>query len=169
VVDLILFRHGPAEERDPRKWPEDTDRPLSREGILETRRAAEGLARLEPAIDRVASSGALRARRTAELLREALGLKPPVSFWEELLPDSPAPPVLSRFATEVRAGRVPVLVGHEPTLGELVGYALTGEAVSLARLGRAGAVGLTFPRSVAPGAAQISWMLGRRALARLAR
>ena len=35
---VILFRHGPAEVRDPSRWPEDTERPLTRRGEKRSRR-----------------------------------------------------------------------------------------------------------------------------------
>ena len=44
---ILLFRHGPAGERDPEQWPDDRLRPLTPKGIERTRRAARGLLRLE--------------------------------------------------------------------------------------------------------------------------
>src|SRR5262245_40196115 len=43
---VILFRHGPAGRSDPKRWPDDRDRPLTTDGEKRTRQAAEGLARL---------------------------------------------------------------------------------------------------------------------------
>jgi len=76
---------------------------------------------------------------------------------------------LARLAEEIPARSTVVLVGHEPQLGELVGLALTGDAVSLTRLGKAGAAAVAFPRAIRPGAATLDWRLDRKALARLAR
>jgi phosphohistidine phosphatase len=167
MTDFVLLRHGPASERDPRRWPDDGQRPLSPQGVQETEKAARGLKLLGSEISRVASSPATRALRTAEIARTVLGLKAAVEIWEELAPDSPAAPILSRAADETRPGRTPLLVGHEPTLGELVGYALTGDEVSLVRLGRASAVLVSFDKDVTPGGGRIGWMLSRQALARL--
>ena len=163
-MELILFRHGPAEERDPRRWPDDDERPLTRAGVGETRDAARGLARLHTGIDRVITSPAARARVTAEIVRQELGVKNPLQLWAELAPDSDAAPILDRLARESSLG-TPVLVGHEPTLGELASYAMTGDALSLVRLSRAGAVALEFERHVVPGGARIDWLLTRRQLA----
>ncbi|MCI4330569.1 MAG: histidine phosphatase family protein [Thermoplasmata archaeon] len=167
MSELVLFRHGPAAERDPRRWVDDTERPLSTSGVVETEKAARGIRRLAPGITHVVSSPATRAVRTAEIARRALGVRPAVELWEELAPDSPAAPILSKAAEEVARGRFPMIVGHEPTLGELVGYALTGDEISLVRLGRAGAVHLRFGRAVTPGGGLVDWMLDRRSLARL--
>ena len=163
-IDLYLFRHGPAESRDPLRWPEDDDRPLSPEGVKQTKRAARGLARLDFSIAQVISSPAQRARQTAEVVREALGDQKPLELWEELAPDSPSSPVLARVARLGKRVDSAILVGHEPMMSELVGLALTGEAVSFVHFARAGAAGLSFARSVAPGAGELSWLLTRRQL-----
>ena len=165
-MELYLIRHGPAEERDPARWPDDEDRPLTADGEEETGRAARGLARQMEAVDRIVTSPARRARRTAEILREQLGRPVRLAQWPELRPDSEAAPILARAAAE--GGRL-VLVGHEPTLGELVSYALTGEAGRLVRLSRAGAASLTFPSRMVPGGAQLDWLLSRGMLVALGR
>ena len=166
-MDLYLFRHGPAEERDPRRWSDDAKRPLSRSGVAETKSAAQGLAALEPKVERVITSPALRAHRTAELVRDALKVPSPLVTWPELAPDESASGVLARVSREVGQARALILVGHEPTLGEIVGLALAGEATSVARLSRGGVAALEFPRSVAPSAGRLEWLLTRRQLARL--
>lgn len=164
-IDLYLFRHGPAESRDPLKWPEDDDRPLSPEGVKQTKRAAKGFARLDFSVSQVISSPAQRARQTAEIVREALGDQRALELWEELAPDSPSAPVLARVSRVGKRADRAILVGHEPMMSELVGLSLTGEAVSFVHFARAGAAGLAFARSVAPGAAELSWLLTRRQLA----
>jgi phosphohistidine phosphatase len=135
--------------------------------VEETRRAARGVHRISADVTRIVSSPATRAHQTAEIARSALGLTRPVELWDELSPDSAAAPVLSRLGDEAKRGDLPMLVGHEPTLGEFVGYALTGEEISLVRLGRAGAVRVCFDAAVTPGGGRVEWMLGRRDLARV--
>jgi phosphohistidine phosphatase len=164
---LVVVRHGPAEARDPRRWPDDDRRPLSREGRRSTAAAAEGLARLEKGIRTIVTSPATRARSTATLVREALGTKPVPAEWRELEPGGTAAAVLSRLALHHSPNETVVAVGHEPQLGELVGLALTGDAISVTRLAKAGAAAVTFPKFVRPGAATLDWRLDRKALARL--
>ncbi len=168
-MQVFLVRHGPSENRDPRRWPQDDDRPLSAAGLAETETAARGLARLDLPVTRVVTSPAERARATAALVRSALGVDAPLGRWTELAPDSPAEPILSRLAGEGRRGDGLVLVGHEPVLSELIGLALTGEALSLVHMARAGAAALVFDRLVAPGAGRLEWLIPRRTLVRLAR
>jgi phosphohistidine phosphatase len=164
---LVVVRHGPAESRDPSRWPNDDRRPLSRQGREETREAAEGIARLEKGVRTIVTSPATRARSTATILREALGSKPVPAEWKELEPGAPASGVLQRLALHHTPRETVVVIGHEPQLGELVGLALTGDGVSVTRLARAGAAALTFPKAVRPGAATLDWRLDRGALTKL--
>ncbi len=162
---VVVMRHGPAEARDAARWPDDAKRPLRPKGVTQTRRAARGLVRHLERVDRLASSAAVRARKTAELLRGELDPEPPLETWPELATGERAQPILDRLAAEARARETVVLVGHEPTLAEFVGLALVGEGVSVVRLTKAGAVLLEFPAAVRPGAARLVWALTRKQLA----
>jgi phosphohistidine phosphatase len=163
-VELYLFRHGPAADRDPRRWPDDDLRPLSPQGMRETRQAARGFASLVGSVDRMLASPALRAWRTAEILHDELKHPPAVERCEELVPGAPAAPILAELRRDGHGPGSVAVVGHEPTLGELLGLAVTGEAVAIARLSKAGAAALEFPRTVIPGAARIEWLLTRKQL-----
>ncbi|MCI4322767.1 MAG: histidine phosphatase family protein [Thermoplasmata archaeon] len=167
-MPLYLVRHGPAKTRDPRKWPDDRDRPLSAEGRAQTKRAAQGVVSLAPPIDRLVSSPAERAKATAVLLQSSLPDHPAIEYWEELLPGEPAIYVLEKLSRTSRPTQHVVLVGHEPTMGEVVGLSLTGDAVSIVRLSRAGAAAVEFPRRIAPGAGRLLWLVDRDTLGRLA-
>lgn len=166
LVEIIFVRHGPAADRDPSRWPEDQRRPLTPEGVRSTRRAAKGLATLRPAIDTVVTSPAARAYATAEIFREALKVEAELESWEELEPDGEAGPILERLQRLSRRRGV-LLVGHEPTLGELLGLSVTGDSVPIARFSKAGAAQVTFPQEPRPGAAGIDWVLTRKQLERL--
>jgi phosphohistidine phosphatase len=165
-MNLLLVRHGPAADRDPSRWPDDQLRPLTADGIKSTRRAAHGLARLRPAVDKIVTSPAARASATAEIFRKALAVKSNLESWTELEPDTAPGPILERLQRLSRKRGI-VLVGHEPTLGELLGLAVTGESVPIARFSKAGAAQLNFPEEPRPGAAEIDWVLTRKQLERL--
>ncbi len=162
---VVVVRHGPAEVRDARRWSDDAARPLSRKGVGQTRRVAKGLAVVLGPVTCLASSPAARARRTAEILRDTLAACPRPAFWAELDIGALAAPILGRLRSVTSPGATVVLVGHEPTLAEFVGLALTGEGVPIVRLTKGGAACLEFPRSVRPGAARLRWLLTRKQLA----
>ncbi|MCI4363493.1 MAG: histidine phosphatase family protein [Thermoplasmata archaeon] len=164
--DVVLVRHGPAEKRDPSRWPDDESRPLSRAGVRETKKAARGLAKLLGHPGPIVTSPATRAFRTAEIMQEAFENAPQIQVWEELAPGAPPESVFERLS-ERRFRQPPLLVGHEPALGQLIGSALAAESVALVRLSRAGAAKLCFPAATRPGAARLEWLLTREQLERL--
>jgi phosphohistidine phosphatase len=165
---LILVRHAPAAGRNPRRWPDDKDRPLSPEGRSEFARSARGLARLLSERGEILTSPLARARQTASLLHRAWkGSSSPhevpsldeTSNAEELLA------VLNRRPWKDDR----VLVGHEPQLVGLVGLALVGDAVPLVELTRGGAIALSFEGRAAPNRGRLLWALTRRQLRMLGR
>jgi len=164
-VRIVLVRHGPAEERDPVRWPNDDRRPLTSKGRSQTRRAAKGLARVTPPVHRMASSAAERAVDTAEMVRHALDDAPKLETWPELAPGNLPQVILNRLRRSVRPGQDLLLVGHEPTLAEFVGLALVGDGVPVVHLTKGGAACLEFPHGVKPGAGRLVWLLTRKQLA----
>src|SRR5881394_3059213 len=106
---VILLRHGPSEERDPERWPDDGDRPLSERGVAKTRRAAEGLARLIPTVDLMLASPLTRAQQTARIVCEVLEA-PAAETVAALEPGSPWRAVLERLRREPAEATI-VLVG----------------------------------------------------------
>jgi phosphohistidine phosphatase len=162
---VIVLRHGPAESRDPSRWPDDTLRPLSAKGVIQTRRGARGLGRLVDTVGHLASSPALRATRTAELVAAELDRPRRIELWPELAPDRTAASLFARVARVARPNHPLLLVGHEPSLTELVGLAVTGETVAFAHLAKGGAACFEFPSAVRPGAARLLWLLTRKQLA----
>jgi phosphohistidine phosphatase len=68
---IVLFRHGPAGERDPEQWPDDAQRPLTSKGEQRTAAAAAGLRRLRPDVRQVFTSPLLRALQTAQVAARA--------------------------------------------------------------------------------------------------
>ena len=164
-----MLRHGPAETRDPVRWPDDRKRPLSEEGVKATRRAARGLFRLLGTVDRFATSRTTRTATTARIAHAAFGGAGRVEGWPELEEEHTVLAILDRVARTARSGERVVLVGHQPTLAEFIGLALTGEQTALVRLGKASAACLEFSAAVRPGAARLVWLLNRKQLAAVRR
>lgn len=169
-MHLYLIRHGPAAPKDPRRWPNDTARPLTPAGSRKTRRAAQGFAREVPQVDRIISSPARRALQTAKLFAGALQIPPRIEPWKEMLPGAAPGPILARLMPHTVDPRAAVvLVGHQPGLEQLIGLALTGDSVPLSRFSKGGAAALEFPRAIRPGAARLEWLITRGQLASLAK
>ena len=111
VQELLLFRHGIAEERGG-PTPEPL-RALTPAGIRRTTAVAERLALLGIRADQLMSSPLVRARQTAEIA-VAAGLAGQLEIDGALAPDGDALALVRSSGSE----RL-MLVGHEPDLGQL--------------------------------------------------
>jgi phosphohistidine phosphatase len=122
---IYLLRHGAAEDGEGKP---DEARKLTDKGRRQSESAGRALASLGVQIDACLTSPKVRARETAELACEQLGVK--VEEADELRGGSFDAPQLA-------AGRGDVLlVGHEPDFSEEVGR-LTGAKVKLKKGGLA--------------------------------
>lgn len=164
---VILFRHGPAGRRDPARWADDAERPLTKRGADRTRSAARGLHRFIEGGALVLSSPLTRAFGTAAITREALGLQAPVQPFDALAPGGSYRAVLARLVS-TGSGTCVVLVGHEPDLGKLAGMLLFGAPARSLPLKKAGACVIDFTGPPEPGAGHLHAFLPPRALRRLA-
>jgi phosphohistidine phosphatase len=134
---LYFFRHGEAAPKDDESIKLDRDRPLTPDGRQKTRAAADGLRRLQIPVDIVLTSPWLRARETAEIVAEVLGMNDRLEELEELAGDHSASDVLRGLARFKMHENV-MLVGHQPLLGETVAWLLslsTGMQVDLKKSG----------------------------------
>jgi phosphohistidine phosphatase len=121
---LWLLRHAEAQEGAP-----DDERPLTERGRRQAKAAGLALRRLGVHLDACLCSPKVRARQTAELACEALGV-----------PVTPTPALAGEpfDVREVTAGLDDVLlVGHDPSFTMTL-HDLTGAQARLAKGGLAG-------------------------------
>lgn len=115
---LYLIQHGEAKSE-----AEDPQRPLTERGQADCRAVGKFLARKSVHLDRVLHSGKTRARQTAEIVADALGLAERVAQASDLEPNAD-PEVWKRRLDDI-ADEV-MLVGHLPHLAHLAGLLLCG-------------------------------------------
>ncbi len=114
-MDLILWRHCEAEAGEP-----DLGRRLTPKGVRQAERMAEWLDAHLPDTCRILVSPADRAQQTAQALERKF------RTMDELAPGAPVSRVLA--AANWPDSREPVLVvGHQPTLGAVAAFLLSGE------------------------------------------
>ena len=115
--ELYIIRHGIAEERGD-KWPDDSRRPLTEEGMSRLKKSARGLIQIGVEFDVVLTSPLVRARQTADIVAAAFNSRPLIAVLESLSPGISPQTVLSDLEAHAKRARI-ALVGHEPGLGEL--------------------------------------------------
>lgn len=123
---LYLVRHAIAAERAA-KYPDDTKRPLTHEGVARMRQVVRGFRTLDPGIDLILTSPLVRARHTAEILMTGLSPTPAIDVIEALAPGHAPADVAAALAPQPGA-RIVALVGHEPDLGMLGAWLIGAQA-----------------------------------------
>lgn len=113
-ANLILWRHAEAEEGE-----DDLARPLTQRGHKHARKMAAWLQEQLSGKARIISSAALRARETAAALSDHALVDP------RLNPDCNAASYLAAAGWPLATGTT-VLVGHQPAIGRLAAYLLSG-------------------------------------------
>jgi phosphohistidine phosphatase len=160
--ELYLIRHGLAEARGD-KWPDDTKRPLTEEGMSRLRKSARGLAAIGVSFDAILTSSLTRARQTAEIVGAELD-RPPIFTIESLAPGGAYAAVTTDLEKYARRERL-ALVGHEPGIGEL-GARLIGSRHAIPF--KKGAVCRIDVASIPlTGPGELRWMLPPKVLLRL--
>jgi phosphohistidine phosphatase len=160
-MELILVRHGVAEDPGPRTRWGDEPRELTAEGAERMRRAAAGLAAIGVAPEVIVTSPLPRCRQTAEIIRAAVGgtLEPDDRMRPGMDPDE----LVDILIGHPGAGCL-LACGHQPDLSDALA-ALTGALVPF-RKGGAAMVDLPAPRM---GAGTLTAVLPPKVLRALAR
>ena len=117
-MDLLLWRH--ADAFDARAGEDDLQRALSPKGLEQAARMARWLQRVLPDDTRIIASPALRTQQTAQ----ALGR--PVETVPALVSGAAVPAVL-QAAQWPQARRTVLVVGHQPTMGLVAAWLMSGQ------------------------------------------
>jgi phosphohistidine phosphatase len=117
-MDLILWRHAEAEPGVP-----DLGRELTPRGVQQAERVGKWIDRQLPESTRVLASPADRAQQTARALKRKFRVVP------ELGPGASALSVLAAAGWPDSRDAV-LVVGHQPTLGEIAALLVSGAEAS---------------------------------------
>ena len=151
-MELGLLRHAHA--GDPAAWDRPDDlRPLTNKGRQQAERLGRFLAAAGFAPDAVLTSPHVRARETAELVADSLGV--PVRIDPRLGGFLDLATVEAILEDAGRPAR-PVLVGHDPDFSDLL-VSLTGSPGLRMRKGAFAL--LDVERPLTPGSAELRWLV----------
>ncbi len=166
-MKVIVLRHGIAHDRADPNCPVDAERALTEEGKKRTRKACKGLKAVGCAPTRILTSPYLRAKETAALAAEALGVPDSkITITEALLPEA-APYAIFHALFAFHASDEEILcAGHAPNVDKVIAVALTGERAPVTSMKKAGAAMLLvedLPRT----RGQLVWLMPPKVLAAL--
>jgi phosphohistidine phosphatase len=155
-VQLLVVRHAIAEDRETfaTTGRDDALRPLTAVGARKMKKTARGLRQLVPAIDALITSPLTRASETAEIVRREYELAEPETS-RALEPNAALVNLL--VALERYEQGVVAVVGHEPHLGRLVTYLVSGIERSGVDLKKGGACLVEFDGPPKAGTGCLRW------------
>jgi phosphohistidine phosphatase len=136
-MKLYIVRHAIAL---PHGTPgmRDDDRSLTEEGIRKMRQAAAGLRRLNCIPGILLSSPLVRARQTAEILLEEFGKDVKIKLTPALAPSGSRTELYGEIAQHAKKVDSLMIVGHQPSLGEIAGEIAWGSPENFVDLKKGG-------------------------------
>jgi len=167
-VELLVIRHGVAEEREDfaATGKDDSLRPLTKEGRWKMERGARALRHALPSLNVIATSPFTRAAQTAKIVAAAYD-DVDVERVDALTPEGRPQDFLAWLRKRDTGDRV-AAVGHEPHLGALVYWLLTGESVEgRIAMKKGGACLLELDARARAGKATLLWSLTPSIMRRL--
>jgi phosphohistidine phosphatase len=165
-MNLYLMRHGIAVAAEQPGMGPDSERPLTPKGVKRMRRAARGLRRLGISFDTILTSPLVRARQTAEIVAETLGLEGRLEEFSELAPEKSVDQLIAGL-TRFHDREELLLVGHNPLLIGAFSFLISGKDSLEIEL-KKGGLGCVETDGLPPGApGTLHWFLTPKQLRRL--
>ena len=168
-MQLVIIRHAIAGDREAfarKTGRPDSARPITKAGQTIMRRVAHGLRREVRSIDVLAASPLVRAAQTAAIVAKEYG-----DIDVETVPAlaQRAPDKVVKWLRTQRDADVVAIVGHEPYLGILVTWLMSGLSTSHASIEKAGVCMLDIEGKPGARSATLCWALSPNMLERLSR
>jgi phosphohistidine phosphatase len=132
IMQLFFLRHGLAQDHAP--GLADFDRELVPAGLEQVKRLTKKLAEWEVQPSVVYTSPRLRARQTAQIVTDYYGFHLQVT---ERLDFEFNAQALQGLVDQHQVGESLMVVGHEPSLSETIGYIIGGGNITLKKGGLA--------------------------------
>ena len=124
---LYIVRHGIAVAHGTPGCTDD-ERVLTEEGAAKMRQAAAGMRNLGYIPGTIMSSPLPRASQTADILLEILGAKIPLKTVSSLAPSGTRQDLYREISQYEKKLESLMIVGHQPSLGEIAGEIAWGSA-----------------------------------------
>ncbi len=166
-MDMYLLRHAIAVTRGTEGYDNDAERPLTKKGAARMRRIAKAMKGLDLSFDLILSSPILRARTTAEIVADEMGLRKKLVFSDSLGTAGDAEAVIAELNDTYRSCEAVLLVGHEPDMSDLISLLLSGGGDVAVTMKKGGLCKLSVDSLQAGRCATLEWLLTPRQLVAL--
>ena len=159
-MQIILVRHGAAEDFEVGSSRPDSDRQMTKKGRKEMTKVAKGLRRTVDTVDVIASSPYVRAVQTAEIVSKELSKKRPIEIQQvDALSSGTGPETMTEWLATQDPEATIVLIGHEPDFSTLMAYLTTNDSGSYAKLSKAGVCLIDCPTTPAMAKGKLLWLV----------
>jgi len=165
-MNIYLLRHAIAVEPALPDHGNDRERPLTARGKARMRRIARAMKALGLSFDVILSSSYVRARETAEIVADTLGMEGRLKCVESLTPRGSRQAVISEIRAEHGDANALLLIGHEPFLSNLISTLVSGDSTNSMEINlkRGGLCNLSVETLTYSRCARLEWLLAPRHL-----
>jgi phosphohistidine phosphatase len=158
---LYIARHAWAGERGDPRWPDDSLRPLTPEGIERYTAMVKLLAQRDFGPARIATSPYTRCRQTADIIARLVEGEPTIEELAALEPGSDLEALIEW--SNAQEGRDLCWVGHSPDV-EGLAAALVGDGGSNIRFAKGAIAAIEFHGQIADDAGELRWLVTAKIL-----
>jgi len=154
-MTLYIARHAWAGERGDPRWPDDSLRELTPEGIERYTKLVKELAKRGFNPERVATSPYTRCVQTAEVIAKHVACKPKIAQLDALQPGSELDALLdwSRAQGDIDT----CWVGHSPDVERLAAEVI-GDGTARIRFAKGAIAAITFEAEINRGTGELGWL-----------
>jgi phosphohistidine phosphatase len=168
TMNLYILRHGVAVEPGTPGFARDADRILTPEGEGKLRKIAKAMEAMELEFDLILSSPYLRAKQTAQIIAKAFGERRQVELTDALIPGGSIRKLFNLIHQVDPAPSNILLVGHEPSLSDLISLLVSGGHGVPVVMKKGGLCKLSCDKLSAGRCATLQWLLTPKQMALMA-
>ena len=166
-MELYILRHAIAAVRGTEEFQRDSYRPLTEAGSRKLRRVVRGMKALGVSLDLILTSPYLRARQTAEIVANEMGVEKMLDQTPHLAPGGDPRALIPLIQSRCPASGSALLVGHEPYLSELISVLVSGSQRTAITLKKASLCKLTAETLRYGKCATLEWLLAPAQMERI--
>jgi phosphohistidine phosphatase SixA len=160
---LYIARHAWAGENGDPRWPDDSLRELTADGIARYTQVVKALDERGFSPDRIATSPYTRCLQTADLIAKHTAGDPPIDELEALEPGSELEPLLEWSRQHANENSSICWVGHSPDV-EWLTAAMIGDGNTRIRFAKGAVAAISFDDDLDPGAGELCWLVTAKLL-----